>query len=141
VRAVLPGARRDPLVAALFCFAIVATLLQYGAPRWLQETLLPYTGWAGLAVPYSFVLYFAASSLAAQDQGSRTRMRRGCLVILVVGACTGLAESLTPGGARISDNPYLRVSAWRPLWTVLVPLLWIGALHWTRPGRDDATPA
>ena len=29
---------------------------------------------------------------------------------------------------RASENPYLRVEVWRPVWTVAIPLFWIAIL-------------
>lgn len=132
------GVRRDPSTAVLLAFAVAATLLQYGAPHWLKEAILPYTGWVGLAVPYSFLIFFAAYSLGTRDHGSQQRMRLACSALLSVGVVLGLAEWAYSGGARPSDNPYLRISSWRPIWTVLVPLLWITVLSGTRPLKEGA---
>ena len=138
--AFLSSVRRDPILAFLLVFAVAATVL-YGAPARMREVALPYTGWVGLAVPYSFLIFFAAYSLGARDSETRRRMRLGCSAMLAVGAVSGVAQWMYLGGARTSSNPYLRVSPWRPIWAVLLPLLWIALLYWRRPRNEDASPS
>ena len=113
------GVRRDPILAFLLMFAVAATVFQYGAPSRLAEAVMPYTGWVGLAVPYSFLIFFAAHSLGTRDRGARLRMRLACSALLAVGVASGVAQWAYFGAPRSSDNPYLHISSWRPAWTVL----------------------
>ena len=41
-------------------------------------------------------------------------------------------------GSHESDNPYLRVSAWRPVWAVAVPLAWAILIATTAPNQPAA---
>ena len=96
--AFLSSVRRDPILAFLLVLAVAATVL-YGAPARMREVALPYTGWVGLAVPYSFLIFFAAYSLGARDSETRRRMRLGCSACTAPGFLdTSLTISRTFGG-------------------------------------------
>ncbi len=133
----MTGCRRDPTMAALLLFASIATVLQYSSPTSVNEALIPYTGWSGLAMPYSFLLFFLAYALGTLDPRTRHRMRLACLGLLALAAAWALAEWLFSGGPHASDNPYLRISSWRPVWTVLVPVTWLAILYRTRPRTES----
>ncbi len=141
MRDFMTGCRRAPTMAALLLFASIATVLQYSSPTSVKEAFIPYTGWAGLAMPYSFLLFFLAYALGTSDSPTRHRMRLACLGLLALAAACGVAEWLFLGGPRASTNPYLRISSWRPVWTVLVPLVWLGILYRTRPRTESQLPS
>jgi hypothetical protein len=66
------------------------------------------------------------------------RGRSVVLRLLALQAIFGVGEWFWFGGARASSNPYLRISAWRPVWTVGIPLAWVAVLALTRPRRAAA---
>ena len=132
------GLRRDPVLAAYLVFALVVTaydvmilaLAPFHVPaaRHLQERVVPYTGWVP-SMCYAFSLYFAFSALStgsARDRGSVLLMPSAQVLF-------GLISWFGMGGARVSEIPYLQVSAWRPLWTIALPLAWLALLMAFKP--------
>ena len=133
------GLRRDPVLAAFLVFALVVTafdvlavvLAPFGLPavRHLQERVVPYTGWVP-SMCYAFSLYFGFSAL----QTGNARNRTAVLLFPAMQAAFGVLAWFGMGGARVSPNPYLRVSPWRPLWTIALPLAWLALLMAFKPG-------
>jgi hypothetical protein len=55
-------------------------------------------------------------------------VRLGIITPLVLQIVAGLCEIALIRGNDFG-NPYLTVSPWRPLWIVVLPVLWIAVLH------------
>jgi len=138
-----PALRRDPALASFLVFALSITAFDVFAlasaafdwvmPRYLQEVVVPYTGWVP-SMCYAFSLYFASSALLTGN----TRARSAVLIFPVMQVAFGIVSWIGQGGARASDNPYLRISEWRPLWTIGVPLVWLVLLAPVRPQSAEA---
>lgn len=135
---VRPGVRRDPVLAAFLVFALAVTasdlltvvLAPFDVPaaRHLQERAVPYIGWVP-SMCYAFSLYFGFSALLTGNARNRTAV----LLFPAMQAAFGVLAWFGMGGARVSTNPYLRISAWRPLWTIVVPLIWLALLLAFKP--------
>jgi hypothetical protein len=117
----------DPALASFVLFALVVAGLEGVGGAWL-ESALPYTGWAP-ALTYAFALPPAVIALWSGN----TRARATVLGLLAIQALYGVFGWLWLGASRPSPSPYLRISAWRPLWTVGVPLGWLAVLAVFRP--------
>jgi hypothetical protein len=63
------------------------------------------------------------------------RFRLGIIALLLLAVATGAYE-WARYGSRASENPYLRISEWRPLWTVATPLGWALLMWLVRPDWD-----
>jgi hypothetical protein len=124
------------VVKAFFWFGAVAVLLDVTttfipALMPLQKSIVPLTGWVGSA-PYIFALSIWPGLI---DRG-RPRMQgpeldrhlRFTACMLFFYAMFGGFMFINNGGADHSDNPWLRVSTWQPVWTVLVPGIWAAVL-------------
>jgi hypothetical protein len=124
--------RRLPRALIAFgCFSVAAfgadVLLLVFDVRSLQERLVPVTGWV-LSMPYLFALGSWPGLNAARDDDEYAhRLRRSLRIsasLLFLFAAYGGVSFAALGGAAASDNLWLRVSPWRPLWTVVLPAAW-----------------
>lgn len=133
-----PALRRDPVLVSFLVFALSITafdvlsliiaVFDMVEPKRLQELTVPYTGWVP-SMSYAFSLYFAFSALSSGN----TRARSAVLMLMVMQAAFGMVSWIALGGPRASDNPYLRISEWRPLWTIALPLVWLALLATMKP--------
>jgi hypothetical protein len=140
-----PGLRRDPVLAAYLVFALGVTafdvlilaLSPFDVPaaRHLQEQVVPYTGWVP-SMCYAFSIYSAFSALRTGN----ARDRNAVLLMPGVQAAFGVIHWFGMGGARASEIPFLQISAWRPLWTIALPLVWIALLVTFKPRSTEAAP-
>jgi len=123
-----------PLVVTAFvAFCVLATLAQVlllVSYRFLPEaatslTLLitPFVGWLP-AMPYMFALYWALHLRWRPKPFAHL----AAIGLLVLGAAFGAFDYLRHVGRETYGNPMLTASAWQPLWTVVLPLLWCGLL-------------
>jgi hypothetical protein len=48
--------------------------------------------------------------------------------LLTVSILSGLISFIRSIGADTFNNPYLTVSTWQPIWTILIPAIWIAIL-------------
>jgi hypothetical protein len=116
-------AQEPPLVVRLYCyFAITITVLSVlrvfaGSS---MSVVVPYTGWAG-GFRYSITIFFACLAVHSPKYAQAIRSVRWFLVLFIV---LGAGQFLWSFGGEDFDNPYLRVSAWRPVFTVLLPCIW-----------------
>ena len=124
--------RKMPLeLHALVAFAIIVslahmTLLLFA--RSTFETLIQYTGWTA-AFP------LASAGVGALRVGmSRTRKSRNWLVVYLIAFAIGQlieffvmrqhSDVYVMRHGSDFDNPYLRISPYRPIWQTALPLLW-----------------
>ncbi len=119
---------------AFAVFSLAATLIGFGlpmlCPNELLEAILPFTGW----LPTSGYC-FSLCSTAVLIFGERTADRRKARIIqrwlivflLSMDILFGFLSQKISGGNDFG-NPYLIVSPWRPIWTEVVPALWIAIL-------------
>jgi hypothetical protein len=96
-----------------------------------REMLVPYTGW-GASMPYIFTIYFSFAFIFETKRRMANRFSITGLLILVV-ALNAWRFSQSSGDDF--GNPYLTISPWRPIWTILIPSLWIAVLYSPRMNR------
>jgi hypothetical protein len=139
-----------PLVLTAFAaFCVLATvgecvllLFQSVLESAPYARIVPILGWVP-GMPYMFALYWA---LQLRWRPSATA-RRAALVMLLLGATFGLIEFVISLRRENYGNPWLTVSAWRPLVTVALPLLWSALLmspavvKFCRVGSQAPAPA
>ena len=134
------------LARAFFWFGAAAVLLDmtttFAPPLLpLQKSIVPFTGWVGSA-PYIFALGIWPGLIDRgrphMDGPDLRRHLRFTACLLFFYAAFG-AFMFINGGPDQSRNPWLRVSAWQPVWTVLVPGIWAVALLATSPKSDTCT--
>jgi hypothetical protein len=133
------------LARAFFWFGAAAVLFDmtttFAPPlRPLQKSVVPFTGWVGSA-PYIFALGIWPGLLdrgrPRMDGPELRRHLRFTACLLFFYAAFGAFMFLN-GGPDHSRNPWLRVSVWQPVWTVLVPAVW-GTLLLSRAHRVDTS--
>jgi hypothetical protein len=131
---------------AFFWFGAVAVLLDltttFTPPLLtLQKSIVPFTGWVASA-PYIFALAIWPGLIDRgrphMDGRSLRRHLRFTACLLFFYAAYGAFMFINNGPDR-SPNPWLRVSVWQPVWTVLVPGAW-GALLLARVRTTDTAP-
>ena len=132
--AVAGGRVRVPYVVTAFAaFCVVATLAQVLlllSYRFLPEaatsltlSVTPFVGWLP-AMPYMFALYWALHLRWRPSPFAHL----AAIGLLAFGAAIGAFDCVRHIGRETWGNPMLTVSAWQPLWTVALPLLWCGLL-------------
>jgi hypothetical protein len=122
------------LLAYIF-FAVSVTIGDFAllpfAPETFRAWLVPYTGWVP-AMFYAYILFFALM-LVYQPRGRRAMRSAVALMLflqIVWGVCEYSFRSMDTFG-----NPYLTISAWRLVWTMIIPCLWIMVLFSPRMNR------
>ena len=116
---------------AAFCaLATLAQLLLLLSYRFLPETatsltlcVTPFVGWLP-AMPYMFALYWALHLRWRPSPFAHL----AAIGLLALGAAFGAFDFFRHVGRETYGNPMLTASAWQPLWTVVLPLLWCGLL-------------
>ncbi len=130
-----------PLRAAPFAlqaytvFAVTVTFADWVvfwlAPESFRSHLVPFTGW-GASMFYSFTIFFA---FALSYQQKRRRVTRLSITLqLMLSIAFGAFQIYQRHGQNFG-NPYLTVSPWRWVWTMLIPGIWILILHSPRMSR------
>lgn len=125
----VPFVLKALLLFSLLTVAIDFYLNLFG-PSEIKETIIPYTGWS-LSTSYSFVaitLFFFISGQATKPFMSRNVIG----LTLTLSIIFGVANFIYTFGHEDFGNPYLVVSQWRPIWTVLIPAIWISLLYTPR---------
>ena len=142
-----------PLELRVFAiFSLVVTILSIAlpilGPKHLAEYIIPFTGWnpalgymPGLIMSFSIIYMKFPPLLLPPDKQSMVHralhhlytksvpwlMRLGLIAPLAVQIVFGLlVDDKLPDNNF--GNPYLTVSPWRPVWTVVIPALWIAIL-------------
>lgn len=130
-----PIAAAPSTLAAYTGFAVFVTFVDYIllllAPEPFRSRLVPYIGWLA-SMFYSFTLYFAFA-LIYQRKGRRL-VRFGITLPLLLSILFGACQYFQRTGETFG-NPYLTISPWRPVWTILIPCIWIIMLHSPRINR------
>ena len=89
----------------------------------LTRRIVPFVGWLP-ALPYMFALYWAVHLRWRPSLFAHLTS----ISLLALGAAFGAFDFLRHFRRENYGNPMLTVSPWRPLWTVVLPLLWCGLL-------------
>jgi len=123
------------VLLAYIIFAVVVTFTDFGlhllAPESLQARLVPYTGWIA-SMCYAFTI-FIAFMLVFQHKVRRF-VRLGISFQLLLQIAYGVHKILQMGGETFG-NPYLTISPWQCVWTIVLPSFWIIVLHSPRMNR------
>ena len=118
---------------AFAVFSLVVVTADFGIEHFgskhLHEVLIPLTGWVA-SMPYMFSIFFVFSLMFTRDYRQRFVIDFQLLLQIIYGLWQ-LSRIRTDN----FNNPYLTVSHWQPIWTILIPLLWIAALHSPRMNR------
>jgi hypothetical protein len=96
-------------------------------PLELKEAIIPYTGWS-VSSSYSFI----AIALVFLMNGYHNDPSYGIKVIvflLFISIIFGIANIGSAFGVEDFGNPYLTVSPWRPVWTIIIPSIWVALLY------------
>lgn len=115
------------LLRGYLLFALVASLLAISgifAPS-LSGAIIPYTGWSGLTF-YLFTLFFAISAILTPQR----KQIYGVAALLGLAVLFGAVDSIrhTSGpeaGTPDFGNPYLTYHPYRPIFTVVIPAVWL----------------
>jgi hypothetical protein len=116
--------RAAPVVLpTLLAFAIVVTILDLGSHFLARETvyepLIKYVGWNPSTI------YLFSGGIAYNLCISRRLRTRNILVgLIAIWALGNAIHFITTHNHKDFGNPYLMVSPYRPIWTVVIPLLW-----------------
>jgi|GEM_PF-3529814 len=114
-----------PELALFATFSSVVSVgqlwLTFIGPKLWREAVAPYTGSSGFTM-YLFCLFLACQLIFAP--GSSPKARHGITTILLLIGAFGLGEYLFLGHRNNFHNPYLTVSSWQPVLTVVLPLAW-----------------
>jgi hypothetical protein len=76
---------------------------------------------------YAFTIFFALALIYQSRNRSMVRffgITLQLLLSIAFGACQFFWRA-----RETFDNPYLTISPWRPVWTILIPCIWIAALY------------
>jgi hypothetical protein len=115
--------KRQSILLAFLFFCISVGVIDHYVPRGIREEAIPYTGWVPSG-PYAYCVVLTLFVLWAGAP-----LRFSIVPMLLLQATLGLYDWIQRG-ARVSDNPYHRISPWRPIWTMAVPLVWVFLLVW-----------
>jgi len=130
-----------PLELRVFTtFSVIVTILgcvlPIFGPKQLWEAVVPFTGWTpGLGYMFGLFFTFALIYMKSPPWG----LRFGIIAPLALQIVFGLLVMAKPS-ANNFGNPYLTVSPWQLVWTVVIPALWIAMLLSPRMNRFGKTP-
>jgi hypothetical protein len=117
-------------------FAITVTFADFillpFASESLHARLVPYTGWVASG-SYTFTIFFAFALIFQQQRRSTIRLL-GITLQLLIQIGYG-AYQLSQMGRENFGNPYLTINRWQPIWTILIPVIWLTVLHSPRMNR------
>jgi hypothetical protein len=139
---------RIPLPVKLFLVfsgVVTAFELTIVIPRMVPVVgmTVPFTGWGGgAAYLFGFGMWpgFFGPRRVINAKLLRQYLATTCIMLLIV-AALGAVDFYEFGSLRDETNPWLRYHPARPLWTIVLPLIWCGIL-WRvfQQIRDASTP-
>jgi hypothetical protein len=116
---------------AYWAFALVVSLAQllflFPGLEPLRARVVPYTGWL-VGGGYMATLAFVPP-LIFQHRWRPALRTFGLTLQLVFGLIVPGLLALSRIGAEDFGNPYLTISPWQPVWTILLPMAWIAVFH------------
>lgn len=124
-----------PLELKLFyLFSFLVSLLSIVfifLPHNFSDTIIPVTGWLP-AMIYINASIFATPLLFRRSNVRLKKVHRlGVLGLLILSVIRGLMDMKYYNNVYV-DNPYLFISQWRPVWTIIIPLVWMVLLSFDR---------
>jgi hypothetical protein len=123
--------RAAPLELRLYAlFSVTVTVLDltltFLGPKSIKEAVVPITGWSA-SRGYMFGLFFVFFLILMPVSNWRS-IRFAVVVMLLISMAYGL-YNLSRINSPDFGNPYLAVSPWQPLWTLVLPAVWIAVLY------------
>ena len=110
-------------------FSVLVTVIGVGIPflglARLEEAIVPYTGWTP-ALGYMFGLFFTFHLIYTKTRPCRSLP--GVIAPLLLQIAFGLFDMRFRHVLNYPGNPMLVISPWRPVWTVVIPAIWIAIL-------------
>lgn len=107
-------------------FATLTTILSFILPKILPketwEQTIQYTGWSP-AMVYMFTLFPIFTLIFRYNQVKY--IKYAIILPLAIGICSGFQQQLLADERSTTTNPYLMVSQYQYIWTMLIPALWI----------------
>ena len=130
-RRILHAVSAAPVVLLAYAaFVVISTLTGFVflpfASEPFRASLIPFTGWVASG-SYAFTIFFAFALIFQRQRRGAVRFFGITLQLLLQIGC-GI-YLLSQFGRPNFGNPYLTVSALQPLWTILIPAIWITLLH------------
>lgn len=132
-----------PQLWAYSVFALAITIVDFVVVPALagdvRARFVPFTGWLASA-PYmssfffGFLLIFSPNTSRLAQSTIRRRVGRGIVGMLLLEIGYGTFQVFKMGGETFG-NPYLTISHWQPIWTILIPVIWIAVLYSPRMNR------
>lgn len=118
-----------PLELKIFtAFAITVTVLSFLLPLIIEkeiwEKTIKYTGWSP-ATTYMFSIIMVFSSMYRNNYPKYMTSRIGIILLLSIQIYYGLQQQLLVDERRNLTNPYLIISEFQYIWTVLIPAFWV----------------
>lgn len=118
-----------PLELKIFtAFAITVTVLSFLLPLIIEkeiwEKTIKYTGWSP-ATTYMFSIIMVFSSMYRNNYPKYMTPRIGIILLLSIQIYYGLQQQLLVDERRNLTNPYLIISEFQYIWTVLIPAFWV----------------
>jgi len=118
-------------------FSVAVVVLDIGSilfgPNSLRGLVLEYCGWSP-SVIFMFAVFICMDFLDRRSP----RALKGLTQLMLIQSALGLWEIYHRSGRENYDNPYLNADSHRYVWAVVVPIVWIAALH-TKRVRSYAT--
>ena len=119
------GTSVPKVISAFVGFCVFATaaecilILFHNVLADAYARIVPFVGWLP-GLPFMAALYWAFQLRWRPS----TFARRAAFFMLLLGAVLGLVKFLTSYRQANYGNPWLTVSAWQPVATVALPLVW-----------------
>jgi hypothetical protein len=113
-----------------FIFSIVVSLLSILIPvasSVLWEKIVPSFGWIP-AVPYMFSIFMIYALIYNKSiKAKKDQVRNAIIRMLTIQISYGLVIIIFNAVIREnqSQNPYLTIHWFQPIWTILIPVIWI----------------
>ncbi len=136
--ATTPNARQRVLLFVFACFSVVAfavAILMLAIPTF-GRIVVPYYGWPIIGFFYASALKYTLPAFLKANPIPVTEYFRSIIRILAISMVFGLFMIVLSWISGNFDNPYLTVASWQPVWTILVPAIWITLFVVFRPAPE-----
>lgn len=109
-------------------FAVVVTILSYLLPLILDkeiwEKTIKYTGWSpATTYMFSIIMVFIPIFQKKYQRPIITKMT--IILLLSIQIYSGSQRQLLVDDRSTTTNPYLMVSEYQYIWTIIIPAFWI----------------
>ena len=112
---------------ALLIFSAASTIFSvyhyFYASDELRAIIVPHVGWIGT---YIYFMFFMFSILLVVSR--QTKLRKNIVFGFLLLTCYGIFNYYVSQGRDNYGNPYLTYGAYKPIWDIVIPLLWLVVL-------------